>query len=496
MPPDEASAASSSEASLSRPLLRWYSLGALPGGIGLSAGTFLVFYYNQVLGIPGATVGLAILAASIFDAVTDPIAGSISDRTRGRLGRRHPYTLATSIPLGIVFYLVWVPPAGLDRGALTAWLIFWLLIQRLLSTFYAVPYLALGAELTHDYHERTLLTTYRSYISNVGRSTAGALLLLYFLRPTASYPDGQLNPAGYPPFAITFGVVIAVCLWLSAWKTRSEGQRLSQPLGRQSWRAALGAPLRDMRDALGYRPFRALTFCVLLQYTAFGVSDALGMYMATYFWGVSTEGLFLFGVGMFTGMYVGFEMWRRIGMRIEKRSIYIIGSVGYLFSFITPYVLKVVGWWPAPESALYLPMYIGITGFVAHVFSAGPAIMTGSMLGDITDLDELEHGKRREGVIFGAESLAYKMFVGLGPVIAGLLVDLSGIVPEMRPEEAPGSVIIALGLGQGGTSFLLFVISLMFMRRYDLGIERHTEILRQLGDRRADRLGEGTTGSQ
>lgn len=473
-------AAPDTSGGLSRSVLGWYSLGASPGGIALTAGTFLVFYYNQVLGIPGATVGFAILAASIFDAVTDPIAGAISDRTRSRFGRRHPYMLACSVPLGIVFYLVWVPPSGLSQDALVAWLVFWLLVQRLLATFYAVPYLALGAELTRDYHERTRLTTVRSYLQNIGRSMAGALLLLYFLRPTEAYPNGQMNPEGYPAFATTFAVVTALVLWLSAWKTRSEADRLAQPTGREPWRSALTAPFRDVRDALRHRPFRALTFCVVLQYTAFGVSDALGLYMASFFWGISTDVFFVWGVGMFTGLYVGFDLWRRIGTRLEKRTIYLIGSVGYLASFITPYVLKVAGWWPDPESPLYLPMYIGITGFLSHLFSAGPGIMTGSMLGDITDLDELETGRRREGVIFGAESLAYKMFVGLGPVLAGLVVDFAEIGESTQPGEAPQSTIVALGLGQGGTSFLLFAVSLIFLRRYDLARDRHQEILRRI----------------
>ena len=126
-----------SRRALTRSLLGWYSLGAVPGGIGLSAGTFLVFYYNQVLGIPAATVGFAILAASIFDAVTDPIVGALSDRTRSSLGRRHPYMLASAIPLGLVFYAVWVPPSGLGADALVPWLVALLLLQRLLSTLYS-----------------------------------------------------------------------------------------------------------------------------------------------------------------------------------------------------------------------------------------------------------------------------------------------------------------------------------------------------------------------
>jgi Na+/melibiose symporter-like transporter len=486
MSTDAVAAVPKRSGALSRSVLSWYCLGALPGGVGLTAGTFIVFYYNQVLGVPGATIGLAIMAASIFDAITDPIAGAISDRTQSRFGRRHPYMLACAIPLGIVFYLLWVPPSGLDESALVIWLVLLLLVQRLLATFYSVPYLAFGAELTHDYHERTLLTTVRSYVSSIGRSAAGGLLLLYFLRPTAEYPNGQLNPAGYPDFAMLFAIVTVVCLWLSAWKTRTESSHLSKGTGVQSWRVALTAPIRDVRDALHHRSFRALTIGVLLQYTAFGVSDALGLYMATFFWGVSTQVLFFWGIGMFTGLYVGFDLWRRIGVRLEKRTIYLIGSIGYLASFITPYLMKVIGWWPGPQSWLYLPLYIGTTGFLAHVFSAGPTIMTGSMLGDITDLDELETGKRREGVIFGAESLAYKMFVGLGPVLAGLVIDYAGITADTTLSDVSDHTVMTLGLGQGGVSAVLFVASLAFLRRYDLTRNDHQDILNKLEQRRTE----------
>ena len=451
----------------------------------LSAGTFLVFYYNQVLGVSAASVGLAILAASIFDAVTDPIAGAISDRTRSPMGRRHPYLYACAIPLGVVFYLVWVPPSRLPEGALVAWLVGWMLVQRLLSTFFTVPYLALGAELTHDYLERTRLTTYRSYVLNVGRAATGAVLLLWFLRPTEAYPNGQLNPAGYPPFALLCGVVTAALLLAAAWGTRREIPRLAQATEASSWSSALTAPFRDVRDALRYRSFRALTLCVLLQYTAFGVSDALGLYMTTYFWGVSTDILFVWGVAMFTGLYVGFDFWRRLGQRLENKAIYFIGSVGYLVSFITPYLLKVAGVWPARDSALYLPLYMGLTGFAAHFFAAGPTIMTGSMLGDVTDLDERHMGRRREGVIFGAESLAYKMFAGIGPVLAGIVVDGAGIQPGTPPSEVPAATLVSLGLGQGAVSFLLFVLSLLALQRYDLSRSRHREVLQEIESHRA-----------
>ena len=107
--------------------LNWYALGSLPGGVGALGVTYLVFYYNQVLGLPGSVIGIGAAICSVFDALTDPFAGALSDRTRSRLGRRHPFLLAAAIPSAFTFYLIWDPPSGLSP----AWLMIWLLVLHL-----------------------------------------------------------------------------------------------------------------------------------------------------------------------------------------------------------------------------------------------------------------------------------------------------------------------------------------------------------------------------
>ena len=91
-------AADAPKARLSTAELCWYASGAIPGGIGVLAWNYLVFYYNQVVGLPGSYIGVAALLASVFDALTDPAVGTISDRTRSRWGRRHPYLLFSALP--------------------------------------------------------------------------------------------------------------------------------------------------------------------------------------------------------------------------------------------------------------------------------------------------------------------------------------------------------------------------------------------------------------
>jgi Na+/melibiose symporter-like transporter len=465
--------------------IRWYGVGQLPVGIMVGCGSFLVFYYTQVVGLRGSLVGLVALLTSIFDAVTDPVVGAISDRTDSRMGRRHPYLVSSALPIAVVFYLIWVPPAGLGEMVIFAWLLGFGLLARLVNTVYIVPHLALGAELTADYEERNTVTMIRSVLFNVGRAGSGALLLLVFLRPTAEYPDGQLNPAAYPRFALLFAVVTVVAFLASAWKTRSRIPFLPSP-GAGAPGGIMASVLRNLREALRLRSFRALLLASVSAHIGWGISDALGLYLATYFWKVSTDVLFLWGTCMFTGMFVGMPFWRRVAAYRDKRDVYLMGLTIYLVFFALPYVFKSFGFWPARESVLYVPLYCLTSGFCAHFGTGALSVVVGSMIADVTDLDELQSGSRREGVFFGAESFAWKALAGFGALFAGLVVDLVGLTQGMRAEDAGPAIVRNLGLSLGVTMTVLIGLAVFFIRRYDIDRARHAQIRAALDTRAAE----------
>lgn len=471
-------AAPDSKTPLSDLELRWYALGSISAGIHVLAWNYLVFYYNQVVGLPGSFIGVAALAASVFDAFTDPAVGTISDRTRSRLGRRHLYLFLAAIPSALTFYWMFALPEGLGSTGLMAWLLGLHLFKRLIDTFYTVPYLALGAEISQDHEERTHIATLRAIFFNIGRSTGGAILLLVFLRPTEAYPNGQLNPAGYPAFAALMAAVIAITLLASAWKTRGWVSRLSTAPPEIT--PGLGRMFNELREALALRSFRAVLFGSVSRHMAWGMSDALGLFMITYFWQVDTDVLFLWGVGMFTGLFTGLPFWRRMAARIDKRPVAVLGDCTYLVFFCTPYLLKIAGFWPENSSSLYVPLYIFTTGFLAHFGIAASSAMVGSMLGDVTDEDELANGRRREGVIFGAESFSWKALTGLGPLLAGIVIDVVGLSDKTSPEEVSDAAVTQLGLSQGGVMFVFFVLAIFFISRYDLSRERHREVIERL----------------
>ena len=137
-----------------------YATGAVPNGIKVDMFTFfLLFYYGNVVGLEPGLAGLAIAIALFFDAFTDPIIGSISDRTNSSIGRRHPYLFASVVPIVVGYIFLFMPRADweLTQASLFIWMLSFCIITRFGMTLFDVPHRALGGEITKDYDERTSL---------------------------------------------------------------------------------------------------------------------------------------------------------------------------------------------------------------------------------------------------------------------------------------------------------------------------------------------------
>ncbi|MFQ3334972.1 MAG: GPH family glycoside/pentoside/hexuronide:cation symporter, partial [Candidatus Arcticimaribacter sp.] len=157
---------------------------------------FLFFYFSQILGLEPIYAGFASVIALFFDAISDPLVGTLSDRWKGgKWGRRHPFMLLSALPLGIFIYILFTPPAGLDQQGLFAWLTFFSVMVRFSLTFFIVPGMSLGAELSSDYNERTTITSYRVMFSAFLSPFIILLGLIVFFTPTAENSNGLFNEA-------------------------------------------------------------------------------------------------------------------------------------------------------------------------------------------------------------------------------------------------------------------------------------------------------------
>jgi len=464
-------------APLGRSTKLWYGLGQTAEGFkNESFALFLLFYYTAVLGLSGSLAALAILIALLFDAVTDPLAGVLSDRLESRWGRRHPFIYAAALPLGFFFYLTFAPPADLSQAGLFAWLLGFAALTRLSMTLFHVPHLALGAELSPHYQERTSIVTLQFVFARTGHALAGALGLLVFMRPTAEYPNGRFNPEAYPDLALTLSIAMVLTILLSGWRTHDRIPHLTAPDAVARSRGVIAAVFHDLGESLGNASFRSLFLGLMLTYVAWGVTTALGLHLATYFWFVSNEQLVVWGIAAGVGIFGGLPYWHRASARLDKKPTFVRGlAIFTVFTALPPF-LKLAGLWPAVGSPAYLPLFALTTGLAAHFGIAATMVTGRSMMADVTDEDALHFGRRREGIFFGAASFSAKASFGVGSLIAGVVVDAVGLVQNADPAEVGARVVTGLGLAMGVSILLLCGLSFAFFARYDLDRERHADI--------------------
>ncbi|MCB1685588.1 MAG: MFS transporter, partial [Pseudomonadales bacterium] len=251
-------------------------IGALPEVFkDFAIKTFLLLYYNQVLGLPALYVSGALFIALIVDAITDPIVGSYSDRFRSRLGRRHPFMYAAALPLGLTVYFLFAPPdipADLPREPLLlAWLLFFVVAARVSMTFFYVPWSALFAEFSEDYEERSIIVTYRFFFAWMGGISITFAVFSWVFPASAEFPLGQLNPDSYQNLALVLAVCIPLAVLITTHLTRDQIPFLMQPRGEVK-RFRFSSVIEDLRDALSNRDFLLLFAAVLTSSVASGTN--------------------------------------------------------------------------------------------------------------------------------------------------------------------------------------------------------------------------------
>jgi len=478
-----------------------FGIGQTAEGIKNTAlAAFTLFYFTQILAVPPDWLGTAVLVALIFDAITDPMAGRLSDITRSRWGRRHPYMYISAIPLGVSFYFLFAPPAWVSESFGTAGLFWWVMIFLVLTrgamTLYHVPHLALGAEMTQNFIERTSIVAHRQVFNAVGIGLTTAVGFGYFL----SDPNGgrlTTDPAAYPPMALFFAVVMVLTIWVSAWFTRHEVPHLPQAteddqlegsIAAIIWRAFTGI-FAQIGSAFQNASFRWLFGGVLIVYLMVGTDLALNTFIGQYFWELTGAQLGLIGAVTPLGLFLGASMTRGLHRRFGKRAGLVFGTAGWALCQVLPVILRLVGWFPENGDSLLFPLLIGFR-LMQGVIVQQSTVSYGSMLADVVDEHELASGKRQEGVFFGASAFSSKASVGLGSLFAGYALALIdwpiGAEVKTAADVAP-ETLIWLGIVFGPMVCGFAVLSVWCFSRYKLDAVRHREVLEELARVRPER---------
>jgi Na+/melibiose symporter-like transporter len=392
--------------------------------------------------------------------------------------------LASALPLAAGLILAFRPPAIVQgQTSLFLWLLVMVVAIRAATTLFHVPHMALGAELSNDYDERTRVVTARAMSSIFGMA---AIITAYFsllaIYESPDYPDVRLNPLPYELHSLIAGLAAGSFVVISVFGSARAIPWLGTPHTDEQPSSLFGHALRDMRETLQIRAFRTLVIGFTLCSLSWGFSSAISTHLALYFWHVSMEVQGIAGASLMIGIVVGMGFWRKVAERRDKKPAFVMGMIWYtVFAAIAP-ICKAFGLFPAEGTTAHIVAYVGVS-VLASFGVASMLALSGSMMADVTDEDELASGRRREGIVFAAHSFTTKLAYGLGAALGGFLYEMVGLTQGVAPQDAPESSGIQLGLMSGSLIAVMIGAGTLTFLGYDLDRKRHATIRAELNAR-------------
>jgi oligogalacturonide transporter len=370
------------------------------GGSFVIISTWYLYFLTDVVRINPALAGTAFLVSKLYDAVTDPFEGVLTDRTRTRLGRRRPFLLGGIPFIFLSFFLMWYPVAFSTEGARFAWV---LAAYLFFSTVYSIvltPYNALAAELTLDYHERGSLMSWR-----IAFSAASSLVCAVApLEIVKLFADER---AGWIAMAATFGLFFALPFAAVVLLTR-ERPEFQQPLRSFSLKETFVGPLR-------MRTFRTTLGMYLASFVAMDAVMAIVVYFVTYYLGRPGQTQFMLGALLVTQIAV-IPGYTALSRRLGKRTAFLVACLAWIAALATSFTLGP----STPTVWLYVfavSVGLGTGGVILTIWSIFP---------DVPDVDELVSGERREGAYAALFQLLRKASSALGIFLIGQVLNAAG----------------------------------------------------------------------
>ena len=465
----------------------YYGFGSISFGIknnGFSY--FVLFVYSSVLGLPAWMAGLALNLVLVADAITDPLVGYYSDRTRSRWGRRHPFMYAAALPVAITYYFLWTPPESLTDWQLFAYLLVCAIIIRVFITFYEVPSVSLGPELTDNYVERTSLMSFRYFFGWFGGLTTYNLVWFWFgpNNVTQTYSDGRFNPEAWSEYGLVAAILIFIGIIVTSAGTHKHIPELIEPPERKN--TGLKIVFKEVKETLlSNRSYMFLFVSGLLAALAGGIEAAFAVYFDSYFWDLNLDEMLTRGLCLYLSPIFAIILAPIFTDHFGKKKTVMSLWAFQIFFAALPFALRYcdltfgTSLFPTNDSP-----YLLATLCVHVVINVTCAIIVfatlSSMLMDLVEDIQLKTGRREEGVLFSARSFADKAVSGFGLTFAGIILSLisfpeSSEIREQLNGVVPDQVLADLALWYIPICIIAFGSALSLVSGYSLTRDEHED---------------------
>jgi GPH family glycoside/pentoside/hexuronide:cation symporter len=436
-----------------------FGVGDLGGNLYFTVIAFwLLNYLTDTVGLAAGLAGIVVMIGKIWDAVTDPMMGYISDRTRSRWGRRRPYLLFGPFPLMAVMIFMFTNPRLGSQSALFIW---GALSFALLSTVFTVvnvPYSSLTPELTKDYHERSSLNGFRAIFMVTGTLIgAGAALPI-----VGALPNRNL---GFSVMGALFGALMLAASLITFASVR-------EPRLPERARPAMG-----FFRAYGYvfrnRPFVFIVLTYVANMMAVTVVSSIMVYYFQYLFdnkAMTTVGLLILLVTAMIFIPVAVRVSRRVGKKYTYAAGMLIVAAAALVIFFLGHILGLV--------------FVLVMMFVAGVGLSTTYPMPWSIVPDTVEYGYLQTGERREGGYYGMWTFISKVGQALAIAMSGWILGATGYVPEVAQTELAK---LGIRLLIGPVTAAIFLAGVVVLLFYPLDEKRYNEVLEHIKEMEASR---------
>jgi GPH family glycoside/pentoside/hexuronide:cation symporter len=427
-----------------------YGVADLGGNLFFTIVAFwLMFFLTDVAGLPATLAGAALMIGKIVDAITDPLVGFLSDRTRTRWGRRRPWFFTAAIPLGAAVAFLFTNPHIADKNMLFIWAAVTYSVVCTIYTCVNIPYNSLTPELTKDFNERTSLNGYRNMFSVVGTLIgAGAAMMIVKMFT----PEGSVDQSnGFTMMGVIFGSLMTITALIAFFAVKEP------PLPKEVKTENI---LKSYFHVLKNKPFRLILIPFMMN--IIGVTIVTGTLKYYFDYVKKDASMDIAMLILLVTAMASMPLMVLLSKRIGKKNTYITGM-----SLLAATVIMIFLF-----GRTFEPVGMYILMFFAGVGLSTNYVMPWSIIPDTVEDDYAEHGIRREGIFYGIWTFGIKLGQAFAAFLIGIVLDLFKYVPNAAQSE---SGILGIMLLVGPITAVFFVISNIVLAFYPIDKKRYEE---------------------